>query len=112
MNEAPSKTAVGQPGTLVVLSPYSLLPMGAALSPGFDISLVIPDHRILMHQVRYTTPKRIHGLLHGYAPPQLMFVGYECGVCHEVFLVPDSVTNTSELGVAMRHGCTEEPPAQ
>ena len=112
MNEAPSKIAVGMPTTLVVYSPYPPFPIGAALPSDFDVSRIVFDHRIPMHQVWYITPKRIHGLLHGCVPPYLMFMGYECGACHEVFLVPDSVANTSDLGVAMRHGCTEEPPTQ
>ena len=81
----------------------------AGTAPGFDISAVRLDDRILMKQVLYTTPKRIHGLLHYESLTQLFFVGYDCGVCNEVFLVPDSVNNMRSLADAMGHGCTASP---
>jgi hypothetical protein len=73
----------------------------------FDFNRVIPDRRILMRQVWYTTPKLVHGLLHYDGPHQLFFVGYECGRCGEIFLVSDTVEDEAGLAGALRHGCTE-----
>jgi hypothetical protein len=84
-------------------------PLAGGAEPGFDISKMQLDDRILMKQVFYTTPKRIHGLLHYESPTQLFFVGYDCVLCGEVFLVPDSVNNIRSLTDAMEHGCTASP---
>ena len=84
-------------------------PLASGAEPGFNMSAAQPDDRILMKQVFYTTPKRIHGLLHYESPTQLFFVGYDCGVCNEVFLVPESVNNMCSLADAMEHGCTASP---
>lgn len=89
------------PTTLVLAADIPLL--GGAV--GFDFSQTIPDRRIHMRQVWYTTPKRIHGLLHYDGPHQLFFVGYECGRCGEIFLVPDTVKDEAGLAGALRHGC-------
>lgn len=84
-------------------------PLAGAEAPDFSMSAVIYDDRILMRQVFYTTPKRIHGLLHYNTPTQLLFMGYECSLCGEVFLVPDSVNDVYTLGESMRHGCAASP---
>jgi hypothetical protein len=81
----------------------------AGAEPGFDISKVQPDDRMVMKQIFYTTPKRIHGLIHYEGPTQLFFVGYECALCSEIFLVPDSVNSMRSLTDAMEHGCTASP---
>ena len=99
------KFAGSLPATLVLAADIHLL--GGAV--GFDINQAIPDRRILMHQVWYTTPKRIHGLLHYDGPYQLFFVGYECGRCGKIFLVPDTVGDEPGLVQALRHGCMESP---
>jgi hypothetical protein len=97
------------PPVLVLNADLPPIPCGA-IAPGFGISTPIPDRRILMHQVWYTTPKRIHGLFHYDGPTQLFFVGYECQECHEVFLVPDSVEQDEvNLAAAVRHGCMGAP---
>jgi hypothetical protein len=95
------KFASSLPTTLVLAADIPLL--GGAV--GFDFSQTIPDRRIHMHQVWYTTPKRIHGLLHYDGLHQLFFVGYECGQCGKIFLVPDTVEDVPGLVQALRHGC-------
>jgi hypothetical protein len=100
------KFAGSLPAMLVLPCDYPPIPCGA-LAAEFDTFKVEPDRRILMKQVWYTTPKRIHGLLHYDGPTQLFFVGYECGECAEVFLVPDTVENETGLVKTLRHKCTE-----
>lgn len=102
------KFAGSLPPILVLYGDHYPLAGGAQPS-GFDIGTVVVDDRILMKQVFYTTPKRIHGLLHYEGPVQLFFVGYECPMCNEVFLVPEEVADTRTLGEAMKHGCTSSP---
>lgn len=97
------KFAGSLPATLV-FAVDTPLPYGAA-AMGFGISQVIPDRSIIMSQVWYTTPKLIHGLLHYDGPRQLFFVGYECGQCGEIFLVPDTVEDEARLALELRHGC-------
>ena len=98
------KFARDLPPVLVLNLDHHFLAYGA--EPGFEIDKVIVDDRILMLQVFYTTPDRIHGLLHYEGPTQMHFMGYKCGVCSEVFLVPVEVTDMYSLAQAMRHGCT------
>jgi hypothetical protein len=87
-----------------------IVPPGGAVFPdNFDVGRTSVVCKILLCQVWYTTPKRIHGLLHYDGPSQLFFVGYECGKCGEVFLVPDTVEDERLLVFAMRHGCTDPP---
>ena len=74
--------------------------------PG-DVITVQTDPSILMRSVWYTTNLKIHGVHHNQTPNQLLFLGYECMECHEVYLVPDSVTGVDSLGNAMRHECTD-----
>jgi hypothetical protein len=93
------------PGVLILHQDYPPILRGA-VSPGFDPTTTITDNRIPLQQVFYTTPDHIHGLLHYESPSQLFFMGYKCGQCEEVFLVPDSVHDETELAQAMRHGCT------
>jgi len=98
------QTFVGSlPPVLTLAADPPPLPCGAAF-PGTEFAII--DRRIILKQVWYTTPKRIHGLLHYDGPTQLFFVGYECGQCGEVFLVPDTVTDEASLARAMRHDCT------
>jgi hypothetical protein len=78
-----------------------------ALTPGTDIS--INDERFLLIQVLYTTHDRIHGLLHYEGATQLFFVGYKCGKCDQVFLVPDTVHDDPTLAGSLRHYCMESP---
>jgi hypothetical protein len=100
------------PPVIVLSSDPPQIPCGATVTE-FDPNTPIPDRRILMSQVWYITPKRIHGLLHYESPTQLFFVGYECGNCRRVFLVPDSVRqDDTALAVALRHGCMGSPSAQ
>ncbi len=87
-------------------------PLAGAQAPGFDVSAVQVDDRILMSLVFYTTLKRIHGLLHYEGASQMFFMGYECGLCGEIFLVPDSVNDKRNLAEAMGHGCTFSPADQ
>jgi hypothetical protein len=101
------QTFVGSlPPVLTLAADPPPLPCGAAF-PGTEFAII--DRRIILKQVRYTTPKRIHGLLHYDGPTQLFFVGYECGQCGEVFLVPDTVTDYAILARSMYHGCTGAP---
>lgn len=103
--------------TLRLYRSYPLVPVGA-MEPGYDISTV--DARsgfIPMHFVLYTTFHKVNGLLSmertEFRPDQvdpvnqLYFFGYHCLDCNEVFLVPDSVKDESDLGKAMRHGCSD-----
>jgi hypothetical protein len=91
------------PATLFLAADLSPLPCGTGL---FDTTQVLDFRRVIFLQVWYTTPKRIHGLLHYDSPAQLFFFGYECQSCNEVFLVPDTVTDETSLARALRHGCT------
>ena len=99
------KFAGSLPTTLVLAADIPLL--GGAV--GFDFDRVIPDRRIHMRQVWFTTPRLVHGLLHYDGPHQLFFVGYECGRCGKIFLVPDTVGDEPGLVQALRHGCMESP---
>ena len=103
------KFARSLPEIFVVHAPLPHLPVGA-VSPDFDARSTIADHRVFLKLVFYTTPNRIHGFLHHEGPNQLFFMGYECGRCHRVFLVPDSVHDETSLHEAMRHACTESHP--
>jgi len=91
---------------LVIHASLPPLPVGAA-GPGFDVRSTVAGDRIVLQLVFYTSPTRIHGLLHYEGPNQLFFMGYECGQCHQIFLVPDSVHDETSLHEAMRHACTE-----
>lgn len=101
------KFAGSLPQILVMYSAPSI-PMGA-FQPDFDTLKVQTDDRFVMGQVLYTTPKRIHGLLHYDAPNKLFFIGYECGKCEQVFLVPDSVDSEDKLQGSLQHGCSGGP---
>jgi hypothetical protein len=101
------KFAGSLPQILVMYSAPSI-PMGA-FQPDFDTLKVQTDDRFVMRQVLYTTPKRIHGLLHYDASNQLFFIGYECGKCEQVFLVPDSVDSEDKLQRSLQHGCSGGP---
>ena len=94
---------------IVLRREYPELPFGAVRS-GDEILSTIPDDRITFQQVWYTTPKRIYGLLHYEVPSQIFFMGYECGRCHQIFLVADSVHDEPGLCAALRHACTESQP--
>ena len=100
------KFASSLPEVLILVRDYPSLPVGA-IEPGMDIASAIPDQRIPLRLVFYTTPKRIHGLLHYDGTNQLFFMGYECGACGEVFLVPADVKDETGLAAALRHGCME-----
>ncbi len=102
------KFAGSLPAVIILHSDPPQLSCGAA-SPGFDLRAALPDNRVILQQIWYSTNKRVHGLLHydGPNPNQLVFFGYECQSCHEVFLVADWVENEVDLAVALRHdGCT------
>ena len=102
------KFAGSLPAVIVLYSDPPQLPCGAT-SPGFDIRAAIPDRRVILQQIWYSTQKPIHGLLHydGPNPNQTVFFGYECQNCHQVFLVPDWVEDETMLAQALRHdGCT------
>jgi hypothetical protein len=77
--------------------------MTRGIDPG-----VLFDPVCLMRQIWFTTPKRIHGIWHFDMPNQLLFMGYECQDCNEIFLVPDSVNDVNGLHEAMRHKCSED----
>jgi hypothetical protein len=87
--------------------PVRLMVPGGAIADGYDINRVQLEDAFLMIQKVYTTEKRIHGVLHHEGVNQTFFIGYECNVCHEIFLVPDTVVDLCSLGEAMRHGCAE-----
>lgn len=99
-----NKFAGSLPGILILYKDPSI--PGGAIDPNFYPATTIVDNRIPLQQVFYTTPDRIHGLLHYESPSQLFFMGYKCGQCNEVFLVLDSVHDETGLVQAMRHGCT------
>ena len=104
------KFAGSLPAVIVLYSDPPQLP-GGAMTPGdrFDLLAVLPDRRVILQQIWYSTQKPIHGLLHydGPNPNQLIFFGYECQNCHEVFLVPDWVEDETGLAMSLRHdGCT------
>lgn len=83
---------------------------GSMLPPdAFDMHI---DDRIIMPLVFFKTGKHIHGVMHYESPAQLFFIGYQCGKCDEIFLVPNSVTDHTTLAAAMRHKCTMSPNAQ
>ena len=108
------KFAGSLPATVVLYSDPPLLPCGA-ISPGFDVHALLPDPRVILQQIWYSTPKPIHGLLHYDGPNanQILFFGYECLKCHDVFLVPDWVKDEETLVMSLRHdGCTGSSPAQ
>ena len=99
------KFAGSLPRVIVLPRDYTPLPFGA-VCPGLDAGSEILDNRIIFQMVWYATHKNIHGLLHYDGPNQLFFVGYECGSCGGVFLVPDSVRDETDLHEALRHKCT------
>jgi hypothetical protein len=102
------KFAKDLPPVLLINVPH--YPLAGASQSGFDINAVFfNDDRILMRQVFYSTPKRIHGLLHYDGTAQLFFMGYECQMCNEIFLVPDEVHDIYTLAEAMKHGCMASP---
>lgn len=70
-----------------------------------DFPTVTVDY-FAMTQVWFTTNERVHGIFHYEGATQLFFLGYKCGKCNEVFLVPDTVTDEEQLLTAMQHGCT------
>jgi hypothetical protein len=76
----------------------SMLPLDA-----FEVHT---DDRIIMSKVFYTTNKPIHGIMHYEGATQLFFLGYQCGKCDEIFLVPDSVVDEVGLARSMWHKCT------
>ena len=88
---------------------------GAAIENGFSLTRCQTIYVVLMHCVWFTTPKRIHGLWHWEredqheVEKQLLFVGYECAECREIFLLPDSAKDERTLMEAMQHKCMEEP---
>jgi hypothetical protein len=101
------KFAGSLPAVLVLCRDYPPLPCGAA-APGYDVTQVdLTDHRILLRQIGFITPKLIHGLLHYDSLNQLFFFGYECQECNRIFLVPDSVESEVGLARALRHKCME-----
>lgn len=102
------KFAGSLPGILILYQDYPPVP-GGAINPGFDLLTTITDNRIALQILYFTTPDRIHGLLHYESPSQLFFMGYKCGQCNKVFLVPDSVHDETTLAQSMRHGCTNAP---
>jgi hypothetical protein len=74
----------------------------------FDTSAIdFTDDRFLMQRVFYTTPDRIHGLLHYEGSNQLFFIGYKCGLCNKVYLLPDSVEDEAGVHQSLRHVCME-----
>ena len=79
---------------------------GSMLPP--DVFEIQVDDRIIMSQVLYTTVKPIHGVLHYEGPTQLFFLGYQCGKCEQVFLVPGNVADETALLRSMRHGCVRD----
>jgi hypothetical protein len=102
------KFAGSLPAVIVLNIDPPQLPMGA-IATEFDIKTSIPDNRVILQQIWYSTQKRVHGLLHydGPNPNQLVFFGYECQNCHQVFLVPDWVEDETGLAVSLRHdGCS------
>lgn len=78
----------------------------AGVKPGIDISTTfdIDSHRWVMERIWFTTPTRISGLLHMAGPVQTFFMGYKCGKCDRIFLVPD-IKDLNGLSDAMRHFC-------
>lgn len=73
------------------------------LSPrDFDLD----SHKWVMLQMFFSTPTRIHGLLHLESASQIFFIGYKCERCNRIYLVPD-VKDSNEVANAMRHACHE-----
>lgn len=83
------------------------IPFGA-MKPGdkFDPK-VLSDPSLIMQLVWFTTPKKIHGIWHHDTGTQLLFAGYECQECHEIFLVPNKVGDGESLHLALRHECCD-----
>ena len=95
------------PTVIVARQDFALIPCGG-LDPGFDISQVhIDGERVILRLMHFITPKWIHGLLHYDGPHQMFFMGYECGKCDRVFLVPDTVTSEADIHKAVRHSCMD-----
>ena len=67
-------------------------------------TLNFDSHKWAMERIWFTTPIRIHGLLHMEAPAQIFFMGYKCSNCNRIFLVPD-IKDINELSDQMRHAC-------
>src|SRR5579863_7642789 len=95
------KFAGSLPTVIVCRRDFSPVLAGGAVE--FDTSQSIDDDRFLMQQVFYTTPDRIHGVLHYAGPNQLFFIGYKCGLCSKVYLLPDSVKDETSVHQALRH---------
>ena len=95
------------PEVLVMLRDYPLIPFGS-LASEFDLGAAdLTNDRVLMRLTWYTTPKRIHGLLCHEGTNQLLFAGYECDRCGEIFLVPEAAEDETGLIKALRHSCVE-----
>ena len=95
------KLAGSLPSVIILQRDYPPLPLGA-ISP---MATSIPVTRIMMKLIFFTTPKRVHGLLHYEGLAQLCFMGYECSSCDQVFLVPAEVGSEGELAKSLRHSC-------
>lgn len=93
--------------------PTCLVLPGPLPSPGGafgSATFAITDRRIILDLVHFITPNRIRGLLHYEGPNgQIFFMGYGCGECHQIFLVPNTVHDDATLAEAMRwgHACVE-----
>jgi hypothetical protein len=98
------KIAASLPDILLI---YGTPRMYAGALPLTNLSTVDLDaNRWVMQRFWFTTPTRIHGLLHFQSPAQLFFVGYKCDCCDRIFLVP-AIKDSNELANAMRHACHE-----
>ena len=95
------------------LNQHTVLPVAHAHIPytGSMLPLsIVTDDRIIMSSILYTTPKPIHGVLHYDSPTQIFAVGYLCGKCEHIFLVPSTVYDDTSLAKALRHSCTRTAP--
>lgn len=100
------KLAVSLPDRLIIYGTPKI-PYGAAV-PGFDISTVdIDSNRWLMEKMFFSTHTRIYDVLHLQTVTQLFFIGYKCGKCQRVFLVPEKVQDDSDVANSVRHACHE-----
>jgi hypothetical protein len=93
------------PASFLVVKPCA--PVGQSL----QLRTIHDDTYFTMELLRFSTPKRISGILHAEIPKigevgfDLLFLGYHCSECDQIFLVPDAVTNESDLHVTMQHRC-------
>ena len=99
------------PGILVMRQAPHPIP-ASGFNTAFDPYATTDDYRFVMDLVTYTTPNRVHGLLHYEGSAQLFFFGYKCGNCRRVFLVPDIASDEYTLAESLRHGCMEASDAQ